>query len=244
MYKEEVFVEARSEDRGCMGSNPGWSKCCVKSLNEIVVLICAIEATVSFFYLLKMPGSNIWTNVFNRDFEGIQQLLVNEDVDIDQKGGPPTHYSTPLQLAISMHEVAIAELLLHHGADPNVLYKGATPMHQMLRVPNQAILTLLFRYRVNIEAKNGQGVTPLVEAAIGHAANPAAIGHAANPVSCTSSALPSVAATMKSVASLYFASGASLRNCSYPVDRGLPTPREKSHASLEFALIIRFCKRA
>ena len=58
--------------------------------------------------------------------------------------------------------VQVSELLLDHGADPNISDEnGATPLHRAASKGNLEIVKLLLQFNCRIDAMDRQGNTPL-----------------------------------------------------------------------------------
>ena len=73
--------------------------------------------------------SELWTAVSQGQVGKVWQLL-NEDVDVEQKGGPDA--STPLHEAVTFRCPVMVRLLLEHGADVSAKKTdGNTPLHDL-----------------------------------------------------------------------------------------------------------------
>ena len=74
---------------------------------------------------------------------------------------------TPLHYAVSKNAVAIAEVLLKHGANPNTNADtfGRTPLHYAAQKNAVAIAEVLLKHGADPNAKNRDGQTPLHYAA-------------------------------------------------------------------------------
>lgn len=69
----------------------------------------------------------------------------------------------PIYDAISLDELAMARLLLTHGANPNVALPvlGFTPLHVAASTGDPREIKLLLEHGANPNARDGKGVTPL-----------------------------------------------------------------------------------
>ena len=73
--------------------------------------------------------------------------------------------------ALSAAQLAMTNLLLAYGADPNAVaaVSGSTPLHLAARSGAAAVVELLLRAGATLEARNRHGLTPLAVAAAGGA---------------------------------------------------------------------------
>ncbi len=122
------------------------------------------------------------------DFFGRTPLYMAIDLNTVPRGGRPDLPSLDKTTGLD-----VAEMLLQAGADPNpqlklrppyrngvfdrggdqVISTGATPLLVAAKVGDVPAITLLIKYKANLELPNSTGVTPLMAAAgMGHSFNP------------------------------------------------------------------------
>ncbi|KAI9288284.1 ankyrin repeat-containing domain protein, partial [Umbelopsis sp. AD052] len=90
----------------------------------------------------------------------IVELLINYDVNINAI----THgiKTTPLQFAIQRNNLCMIQFLLDHNVSVNVKGDaGDTALHTAVRTGKDAIVSLLLRQDVKLNARNSFGATPL-----------------------------------------------------------------------------------
>jgi ankyrin repeat protein len=89
-------------------------------------------------------------------------LIVKGPEQVNARGG---YYVTPLVAALSREDFQMAELLRHHGADPNIQgYERMTPLHSSAFYGDLQMVQELLKYNANISAKDINGRTPLSNA--------------------------------------------------------------------------------
>ncbi|KAJ3112241.1 hypothetical protein HDU96_004778 [Phlyctochytrium bullatum] len=71
--------------------------------------------------------------------------------------------SEALRLA-AKYEPSLIPLLLANGADPNVLHRGNTPLHVMVRAGRNDMVQLLLDAGAHVDALDCRGCTPLFKA--------------------------------------------------------------------------------
>jgi hypothetical protein len=89
-------------------------------------------------------------------------LIVKYPEQVDARGG---YCVTPLVAALSRDHFQIAELLRHHGADPNVrAYNEKTLLHSVAFYGNLQMVQLLLKYNADVTAEDVKGRIPLSDA--------------------------------------------------------------------------------
>ncbi|NOU21977.1 MAG: hypothetical protein HOO93_09330 [Methyloglobulus sp.] len=96
----------------------------------------------------------------------IVEMLLEAGAKTDGKWGA---LGTPLHAAAHQGNLAIAELLLHRGADVNAVdcCNGTTVLNTAVEMSNpntEKFVSLLLDWGANVNAKDGSGRTPLIEA--------------------------------------------------------------------------------
>ncbi|KAI1883597.1 hypothetical protein AGOR_G00233210 [Albula goreensis] len=102
-------------------------------------------------------GDELASAAATGDTEHVGILLQNgTDVNAVNSFG-----QTPLQVMM-MGNTAVAQLLLEHGANPNVpdSHTGATPLHDAAREGFLDTVAILIQYHADIDAKDFQGRRP------------------------------------------------------------------------------------
>lgn len=91
--------------------------------------------------------NDVFTAVMYQDLAAVKELLdLGWWVDKPEPGG-----STPLMAAVKIGDTAIAELLLKHGANPNVFVRGDSALRLARRNHDAAMVALLQRYGATVE---------------------------------------------------------------------------------------------
>jgi len=95
------------------------------------------------------------------------ELLLTCHADVDNRSVSPLCAAAPPDNdeALNVRRLAVAEMLLEHGADVNGVDRGEhiTPLHASVR--NVAMTKLLLEHGAKLEAKDDQGQTALFRAA-------------------------------------------------------------------------------
>ena len=103
----------------------------------------------------------------------LEAKLSGEDWGRAEMGGPklPLEFDyTPLLFATNYGQRELAEVLLRHGADPNVWLRGETPLGRAVLMHDDAMVDLLLRGGADPNQVTLNGITPLHRAAMrGHA---------------------------------------------------------------------------
>lgn len=96
-------------------------------------------------------------NCVNRDSFIECEELINAGIDINAKldhNNTVVHYAT--------HNLEILELLLSRGGDPNSKNSnGYTPLHCAVQEGGVDAITILIKFKADIEAQNCDGKSPL-----------------------------------------------------------------------------------
>jgi RNA polymerase sigma factor (sigma-70 family) len=104
----------------------------------------------------------------------LEVTLSGEDWGRAEMGQPilPLEFDySPLLFAANYGHRKLAEVLLRHGANPNVRLRGETPLGRAVLMHDEAMVDLLLRSGADPNAATLNGITPLHRAAMrGHAA--------------------------------------------------------------------------
>lgn len=83
------------------------------------------------------------------------RLLIESGATVDIRSDVWLSTSTPLQEAVYYNQIKTVELLLQHGANPNVLDVGrATPLFQAVFRNNIEMVKLLIRFNASVDIAN------------------------------------------------------------------------------------------
>jgi ankyrin repeat protein len=83
------------------------------------------------------------------------RLLIESGATVDIRSDVWLSTSTPLQEAVYYNQIMTVELLLQHGADPNVLdVGGVTPLFQAVFQNNIEMVKLLIRFNARVDIVN------------------------------------------------------------------------------------------
>jgi len=105
----------------------------------------------------EMKKRNLIRAVENNNISEVKKLL-KEKVDLNNY----VHGATPLFFAVMNDNAKLTELLLEHGANPNIRYKKKeTPLLLALMKDNLKIAELLLKHGANPNIKHVNGRTPL-----------------------------------------------------------------------------------
>jgi len=115
--------------------------------------------------------SGCYAEIDNENFEedeataAVIQDLISQDADINAQMDKTGE--TPLHLAARYRRADAAKLLIDAGADVNAQdHSGRTPLHSSVSTDAQGVFHILLKNRAtNLNAKTGDGTTPLILAA-------------------------------------------------------------------------------
>jgi len=142
------------------------------STNHLSQSTCKPESSGKNILSSNLPSQQqLCQAVLHRDV-GLVEALVETGCSPHTSDGEAVElYQDPFLLGAKCREEKILECLLKHHANPlkNTLEHGATALH-MLNMPYDALeksvtrslVTLLLRYGASIEARNKDGLTPLM----------------------------------------------------------------------------------
>jgi ankyrin repeat protein len=93
---------------------------------------------------LSMHGIHaVWASVMRKDDDNLSRLLLLDRYDLNRPSSGDSGW-TMLQRAIFRESPECVEILLEHGADPNLHYGDSpTPLELARRTRNQSIVNLL-----------------------------------------------------------------------------------------------------
>jgi ankyrin repeat protein len=99
-------------------------------------------------------------------YDLVEHLIAKYPQDVNDNGG---HYKRPLIAALAGEHFQTADLLRRNGADPHAQgYVKTIPLHSAAFVENFEVVQKLIEYDVDIDARDGNGCTPLYWASSGH----------------------------------------------------------------------------
>ena len=109
-----------------------------------------------------------WYTVANaashNSIEQVQALITRGNADLDSADSSSGH--TALEYAASFNNLAMAKLLLDHGAHVDARDPiGGTALHWAAERGNLEMMRLLIDNKAGIDVQNRQGITPLMSAA-------------------------------------------------------------------------------
>jgi len=131
---------------------------------------------------IKKAGYDALCNAAQHNQTDVVAFLLKQKVNPNRQKQPGdtrlTDITPPLNQAASAGAVASVKLLLEAGADPNSAivgdpHMGGTgdrPLNAACETDNPEIVRLLLDHGANLELANSQGFTPLLYAALSHAA--------------------------------------------------------------------------
>ncbi|HEY3761533.1 MAG TPA: ankyrin repeat domain-containing protein [Verrucomicrobiae bacterium] len=96
------------------------------------------------------------------DKTNILETLLDAGATVDASSYIVNQRATPLETAAQYGEIAAAEILLNHGANPNYRdLNGDTPLHYAQSTPSREMVGLLLDHHADPNVRNSQGKTPL-----------------------------------------------------------------------------------
>ncbi|GAB4460599.1 MAG: hypothetical protein OHK0029_24870 [Armatimonadaceae bacterium] len=128
----------------------------------------AIEASWGFVSLMRQPG---WLEDNSpQERREAERFLLREALENSDRFAGVATRRTPLQLAAQLGEEEIAELLLHHRADPNLADSdGWSPLTLAVRRADPVMVKLFLEHRATPHVRLTGNLTPLFLAArMGH----------------------------------------------------------------------------
>ena len=103
---------------------------------------------------------------FNKDDVETAKILIDHGADLSAR--PPDTFGPNTAIGAA-RSVAMLELLVAHGADVNLAWRGQTPLHRAAMEGDVRRIDYLLAHGANIEARGISGQTPLyVAAETGH----------------------------------------------------------------------------
>jgi ankyrin repeat protein len=129
----------------------------VIGLGALVLGAGVARAQFESWYTVAIAASH-------NSIDQVQAALARGNADLD--GPHSTSGRTALDYAASFNNVAMAKLLLEHGAhvdarDPS----GATALHWAAERGNLDVMHVLIDSKAGVDVQNRQGITPLMSAA-------------------------------------------------------------------------------
>jgi ankyrin repeat protein len=110
-------------------------------------------------------STKLFNHVLNQNIEGVRFELQNSNTRVDDGGARRLfwHYETPLQLAVELKRVDIVKLLLEAHANPHTSYGSSarTPLHTAISSNQCDVVRLLISCKVDVDARDINGETPL-----------------------------------------------------------------------------------
>ena len=145
-----------------------------ESDSEGACVLAAMAATICEAGDLPANGmtqaeldAGMLAEVRDNDVEGVCEYL-RRGANVDARNGSPTQGQTALMAAAEEGLLELAELLLVNGADVNAKRRGVdgTPLHLAAYQGHLAVAELLLDHGAAVNEMNGEGGTPLHEAAL------------------------------------------------------------------------------
>mmetsp|Transcript_123721 Transcript_123721/g.246265 ORF Transcript_123721/g.246265 Transcript_123721/m.246265 type:complete len:319 (-) Transcript_123721:487-1443(-) len=116
---------------------------------------------------LSDGSTAIATAIQQRDFEALEHLLQKEEVSVDFNchGLRPLHLALRATFSLDDGGLRMVELLLRHGANPNLHHGDAkmefAPLHGAALLGDLALVSLLLGFRADTNGVDANGSTPL-----------------------------------------------------------------------------------
>lgn len=102
----------------------------------------------------------IYYAIINGNYDMVKYLIENKK-DIDLKNNFTNLYS-----AVALENEKITEYLLSKGADPSKVFMGDNPIFTAIQKNNLNIIRILLNYKINLNIKNLEQITPLMFASM------------------------------------------------------------------------------
>lgn len=100
---------------------------------------------------------------YNGQSEVVKMMVREEGVDVNARNDEG---QTPLFIAVALNNLAIVEILLMAGAEPNKTYKdGTSPLQAAVIKGNEHMVEILINHGADINHSNNRGETALMLAA-------------------------------------------------------------------------------
>jgi ankyrin repeat protein len=141
---------------------------------KVWLTLCDIDAKpnkdATFYYFAsnsKFPAAPLYYAAFCGFYDLVEHLITKHPQDVNADGG---YYVRPLVVALAGEHFQTADLLRHNGADLDVRGQwGINPLHAAAYSGNIEVARKLIEYDpAYINAKDGDGWTPLYWASEGH----------------------------------------------------------------------------
>ena len=139
----------------------------VHGQTEMVAFLISKGADVNEKRFFGMPPLSSMASVFkspnNVQFADIATLLIAHGAEVDPVD---EYHKTPLLHAVESENSHLADVLLKNGACQTNGYRGAnfgmTPLHMAIEDKDTEMVRVLLKYNPPLDAKDGDGATPLL----------------------------------------------------------------------------------
>lgn len=146
------------------------SGCKFAAVVLVTIACCSCDFSPSTVRKPK-PASPIATAAKMGDLKAVERLL-QKGVRADETGQDGV---TALAHAVLRNDLALAEMLLKAGADPNGEMEPKTLLQIAARKPTSELLVLLLRFGGRVNGTNADGYSPMFGAALSEKTNNMAI---------------------------------------------------------------------